>query len=170
MPPSASGMSLLRSISSSSATWLSRPRDPRLCGPTSRSGCYCRSRVRLVSLVCATVAGVYDEQASRPPSPASQRLARSFVDLIGLSTCAPPETEKRDSDPSLDPSSRDEISTAPVAYDRRGGPSFGSCECSHLTGAAMWGCGFCDLRSNKFGEVAHRIGRRYVSPLRLRPG
>jgi len=52
-------MSLLRSVSHSSATSPSRARDPRLCGPTSRSGCSCRNSVcdAGVSLVRATDAG-----------------------------------------------------------------------------------------------------------------
>jgi len=50
-------MSLLRSVSHSSATSPSRARDPRLCGPTSRSGCSCRNSVWFASLVRATGTG-----------------------------------------------------------------------------------------------------------------
>jgi len=50
-------MSLLRSVSHSSATSPSRARDPRLCGPTSRSGCSCRNSVWFASLVRATDTG-----------------------------------------------------------------------------------------------------------------
>ena len=39
-----------------------------------------------------------------------------------------------------------------------------------LTGTAVWGANFCDFVTNKFGDVAHRSRRRYVSRLRLRPG
>jgi len=84
-------MSLLRSVSHSSATSPSRARDPRLCGPTSRSGCSCRNSVwcGCLSRPCCRCR-VVDEQSSRPPCPASQTPARSFAPFTRLSTWAPP--------------------------------------------------------------------------------